>query len=290
MAFKDIAGPLIGGAIDVASGILGNQSAVSAAKVQRRFERDMSDTAVQRRKADLLAAGFNPLLAVGDPASTPSVGQANVRPPFGRAGDRGTEAMSLLLQKQQVQSQVNLNSAQATKALAEADKARAETEGSGAGVGAEIAARVSNIVQDTALKSTQATTQQVEQVLKNAQANEILFLLPYAQDRLAAEAKKAAAGVPAAEKRAEAWRSILGDIAARAELITPMVNSAAGVVGASKLGRWLKGGGPARGPSGKTGTGPFVPPAAPYKDYGGKLPYHKYFRTPEKFNNLKDWK
>lgn len=244
--FSAIAGPLTGGLVDAASGILGNQSAVSAAKVQRRFERDMSDTAVQRRRRDLEAAGFNPLLAIGDPASTPAVGQANVRPPLGRAGDRFAEAAQLALQKQQVQSVVNLNSAQADKASAEADKARAETGGTGEGIGAEIRARVSNVVADTALKGAQSVTQGVEQVLKNAQANEILFLLPYMQDRAAAEAKLAAARVPGAEARAEAWNSALRSVYAHAEHILPMINSALGA-GSMGLIRGFMKRGPVKG-------------------------------------------
>ncbi|QCQ85029.1 DNA pilot protein [Blackfly microvirus SF02] len=246
-------GAALGGAvIDAASSLFGNQSAVSAARVQRHWEERMSNTAIQRRKSDLLAAGFNPLLAVGEPATTPSVGQANIRPPLGNAGQRVAEAGALALQAQSVKSQVGLNSSLAAKADAEAAKARAETEGTGGGVGGEIAARINNVVQDTNLKGAQVVTQQVEQILKNAQGNEILFLLPYAQDKLAAEAKLAAAGVPAAQKRAEAWRTILGDIAARAELVTPMINSATGILGASKLGRFLKGGGPAATPGSKT--------------------------------------
>lgn len=66
--------------------ILGGVFSASQASKQRKFERDMSNTAVQRRVVDLKAAGLNPMLGYSGEASTPSVQQADT-PDFG-AGQR----------------------------------------------------------------------------------------------------------------------------------------------------------------------------------------------------------
>ena len=105
--------PLIGGALlglagDALGSLFGSHSAASANRAnikaqreQRAWEENMANTAVQRRRADIEKAGFNPILAAtGTGASTPSVSAPTIEPTFKPEWTKGSGAAAVLASKQ----------------------------------------------------------------------------------------------------------------------------------------------------------------------------------------------
>jgi len=109
-------------AVLTAGGVLStNASARRQSEKQMAFQERMSDTAIQRRKKDLIAADINPLLAGTDGASSPVGSQANVGDVIG-AGV--SAAMAAKMQREQISAMQAENMLRAQKMT----ESKAQTE------------------------------------------------------------------------------------------------------------------------------------------------------------------
>lgn len=105
--------PLAASAISAVGGLISDSQNARQARANRQFQQRMSSTEVQRRVADLRAAGLNPALAYGQSASTPGGAQATIGDPLSKGVAAATSAATARESVEQMKAQTRIIKAEA---------------------------------------------------------------------------------------------------------------------------------------------------------------------------------